>query len=297
MEKIMKNLTQKLRSTGICLITVAAIALPQAGHAGWFDGIPTPVEKVVKKAKSASGNIKNIVTDVSRKLNDIHEKLDASRPLANALKNGQMIKQLTEVVEYLNESQSEYQDFVDNGVDFMRQDIHSLVVSVQDINNSLNLDGKIGNRLQKAADLIEKMPPPFLYPLAIAGIDDMLQDIAERMVQLAGDLELIATLPIEQDAFLYPESYKADLCPLVKDPQKKIQLAVLGARMDNNIWLIDTMSSLMPEDLTVEVTVLGGGGATISKFPPQYLFKAMKFVLETIKLRISNYTAIASSMC
>lgn len=288
----MKNTTKNLRSTAICLITAAAIALPNAGHAGWFSDKKAEVTRTVK---AAPGNARDKMSDIADKLNEMHTQMKDSRPLTNALKNGNMIKQLAKVVEFLNESQQDFQDFADNGADVLKQDINNLVDTISAITDAVGMDSKMTDQLHKAAGMVDKMPTTFLFAMAKGGIDTKLQEIADRLDQLSNDLVLIATLPQEKDAFLYPESYMGELCPLVNE--KKLQVAILNARLDTNIWMIDNLSSLMPEDLTVSVTVVGGGGATLTKFPPQYLFKAMKIIIETIQLRVKNYTSIAGSMC
>lgn len=288
--------TNKLRNTGICLITAAVIALPQAAHAGWFSSAK-PVKQVVSKARSSAAQVKDRADDVNAKLQEITDRLEDNRPLVDALKNGRMMQQLTEVVEYLNESQQDYQAFADSGVYVLRDDIRELVSIVGDINNSLNLDSKLSNQLDRAAGLVDKMPVSFLFALTKSGVDQRLQDIIARLRQLRDDLVLVASLPLERDVFLYPEMYKNDLCPLVIDDDTRVQLAVLNARIDSNIWVLSTVSDLLPEDLTISATVVGGGGTTVSKFPPQYIFKTINTILGAIKLRMGNYKSIAESMC
>ena len=204
------------------------------------------------------------------------------------------IQQLTEVVEFLNESQQDYQVFAENGVFTLRSDINELVGTVSDVSDMMNLDSKLSDQLNKAAGLIDRIPITFLFALAKSGIDQRLQDMVARFSQLRDDLVLVATLPAEKEVFLYPELHKDSLCALVTD--SATQLAVLNARINYNAWTIEKASGLMPEDLTVNVTVVGGGGATVSKFPPQYIFKAISTILEVIKLRLTSYSSIAGTL-
>ena len=293
----MKTLTRKICSTGICLITSIAIAAPGIGHAGWFSKPGPVVKKVTQTVRTGASSVQGNLGEIAGKVNEIYTRMDDNRPLVNALKNGKMMQQLTEVVLYLNESQQDYQAFAENGVYGLRQDIKDLVGTVASISGMLNLDGKLSDQLEKSAVLVDKMPVTFLFALARSGIDKRLQDILEKLTRLSEDLVLVATLPLERNVYLYPEQHKDSLCPLVNDPQTKVQLAVLNARIDTNIWALDTVSDLIPEDLTVNATVVGGGGATVSKFPPQYIFKAIKTILGAIKLRTNNYKSIAESMC
>lgn len=293
----MKTLIHKIRSTGICLITTVAIAAPSVGHAGWFSTPKPVVKKVTQAVRTGASNVQDNFGEISDKLNEMYAQMEDNRPLVDALKNGQMMQQLTEVVQYLNESQQDYQAFAENGVYLLRQDIKDLVDTVSSISDMLNLDGKLNDQLHKSTALVDKMPVIFLFALAKSGIDKRLQDILARLTLLSDDLVLVATLPLEKNVYLYPEQYKDSLCPLVNDKQTKLQLAVLNARIDTNVWAIDTVSGLIPEDLDVNATVVGGGGTTVSKFPPQYIFKAMKTILSAIKLRMGNYKSIAESMC
>lgn len=289
----MNTFTKKIYFTGICLLTAAAIAIPNVSHAGWFSDA-APVKKITKVAKGKAGDVQAKVGEIAGKLDEIYSQMEDNRPLLNALKNGQMVSQLTEVVEFLNESQQEYQLFAENGVITLRNDIDDLVGTVSDVSDMMNLDGKLSDQLNKAAGLVDKMPTTFLFALAKSGVDKKLQDIVARLSQLRDDLVLVVTLPVEKEVFLYPELHKDSLCNLVTD--SATQLAVLNARIDYNIWSIAKVSELMPEDLTVNVTVVGGGGATVSKFPPQYIFKAITTILEVIKMRLDTYSSIAGTL-
>lgn len=293
----MKTVIHKIRTTSICLITAAAIAAPSAGYARWFSAPKPVVKKLTQTVRTGTSHLQDNAGDIADKLTEIHAQIEDNRPLINALKNGQMMQQLTEIVQYLNESQQDYQAFTENGVYLLRQDIQDLVGAVSSISDMLNLDSKLNDQLHKAAALVDKMPVTFLFALAKSGIDKRLQDILARLIQLSDDLVLVATLPLERNVYLYPGEYKDSLCPLVNDQQTRVQLAVLNARIDANVWAIDTVSDLIPEDLNVSAMVVGGGGATVSKFPPQYIFKAMKTILSAIKLRVGNYKSIAESMC
>ena len=292
----MNTLTQKIRSTTICLVTVAAIALPGTSQAGWFSD-SKPARKISHVAHATAGNLQHKVSDISTKINEMAAQMAESRPLADAMKNGRLMAHLTELVHYVNEYQQEFQNFNNSGADEMRQDIKNLVNAVTGITDVLGMDSKVVDQLQRASNIIDKMPATFLYPLAKSGLSDKIKATRDRFLQLKDNLALIATLPREKDVFLYPDSYKADLCPLVTDAQTKTQLAVLGARIKYNKFVIEQMSKLVPEDLTINIEVIGGGGATIAKFPPQYLFKAMETILGMVEMRIDAYKSIGEAMC
>ena len=299
----MRTLTQQIRFTGICVITAAVIATPAVGQAGLFrQGIkpPTPqavVNKTARVAKSGVASIQNKVGDIANKLDDIYSRLEDNRPLLDVLENGQMVQQLTEVVEFINESQDEFRLFAEDGVHTLRADVKELASTVTDITNMLSLDSDFGDQLQKSAGVVDRIPVVFLFALAKSGVDQQLQDFVARLRQLGEDLLLIATLPPESVVFLHPEAHQDSLCPLVSNTSTMTQLAVLKARITYNAWTVNTISGLLPEDLTVNVTVVGGGGATVAKFPLQYIFKSITAVLELIQTRLDTYESIADSMC
>lgn len=304
----MKTRTKKLFSTGVCLIVVAVVGLPGIGHAGWKDHsnnlrakvtqtVKAAPKKVTQTAKATPGNIKAKVEDISSRVNEISTQLRESRPLMDMMKNGHLMEQLTEVMQFLNESQKDYYDFAGHGEFVMREDIAGLVGSVGNLTNALGMEGKMGDQLQKASGLVDKIPTTFLYPLFKAGIGAKITEIRDRFEVLVDDVTLIATLPQEEDAYLYPESYKAELCPLVNDAQTKLQLAVLEAKLNAVTWQNKTITGYMPQDLTISLTVVGGGGATVSKFPAQYIFKIIDTVVGSIHLRLKNYKSIAKTMC
>lgn len=292
----MKTHTNKIFSTGVCLFAIAVASFPGIGHAGWFSS-SNPVKKVTQTVKATPNNIKARVDDISSRVNEISDQLRESRPLMDMMKNGHLMGQLTEVVQFLNESQQDYYDFAGNGEYAMRDDIKGLVSSVSNLTVALGMEGKMSEQLNKADDLVDKMPTTFLYPLFKAGIGAKITEIRDRFELLVDDVTLVATLPQEKDVYLYPESYTAELCPLVSDAQTKIQLAVLEAKLDAATWQSKTITGYMPEDLTISLTVVGGGGATVAKFPAQYIFKIIDTVIGSIQLRIKNYKSIATAMC
>ena len=299
----MNTLARKIRLSGICLVTAAAIALPCAGQAGSFGSVVKSAapSAVVKKAARTAGkgvtSVQDAVGDIADKLDEVYSRIEDNRPLLNVLNNGQMVQQLTDVVEFLNESQEEFQQFAESGVYVLREDVKELAYTVTDISDMLNLDSNLSEQLQKSAELVDRMPAVFLFALAKSGIDRQLQDFVTMMRQLGDDLLLIAALPPETAVFLYPEQHMDSLCPLVNDPSVRTRLAVLKALVNYNLFTINTVSGLLPEDLTVNVTVVGGGGATFAKFPLQYIFKAITAVLELIQVRLESYESIAGSMC
>lgn len=292
----MNTLTHKMRTTTICLVTAAAIVIPGTSQAGWFSD-SKPARKISHVAHATAGNLQHKVSDISTKINEMAAQMAQSRPLADAMKNGRMMSHLTELVHYINDYQKDFQDFNNQGAGEMRDDIRRLVRSITGVINTMGMDNKVVDQMQHAADIVDKMPATFLYPLAKSGLKDKINDSRVRFEQLKENLTLIATLPPVKDVLLYPESYKADICPLVKDDHTKIQLAVLGVRIKRSKWGIDMMSKLVPEDLTINVEVVGGGGATIAKFPAQYLFKAIDTVLDVIEMRIDTYKSIGDAMC
>ena len=292
----MNTFTKSLRTSSICLITAAALSLPGIAHAGWFSETRV-AKKVNTTVKAAPTKAAAKIDDISSQIKDIADKMHESQPLANALKNSRMADQLIEVMGFINESQQDYELYVDNYDYQMRADIGELVGSVTDITTLLGMDSKATDQLHKATNMVNKIPAAMLYPLYKADIHHKVETIGEGFQQLVDNLGVIVDLPLPQQLYLNPEQYRAKLCPLVKDRKTQVMLAVLNARIQNNKFAIKTAMDLMPEDLTVSATVVGGGGLTVSKFPPQYIFKAVNFVLESIELRLNNYKSIAGAVC
>jgi hypothetical protein len=292
----MKTFTKSIRTSSICLITAATLSLPGLAHAGWFSETKI-AKKVTTTIKAAPNKAVSKINDISSQIKDIADKMHESQPLANALKNSKMIDQLVDVMGFINESQKDYELYIDNYDYQMRADIDNLVGSVTDITTLLGMDSKATDQLHKATNLVKKLPAAFLYPLYKAGIHNKIETIGDGFQQLVDNLGVIADLPLPQKVYLNPENYRAKLCPLVNDRQTKVMLAVLDARIQNNKFALKTVMDLMPEDLTVSVTVVGGGGLTVSKFPPQYIFQAINFVLESIELRLNNFKSIAGAIC
>lgn len=291
----MNKLTQKIRSTTICLVTVAAIALPGTSQAGWFSN-SKPVVKVSQKAKATAGNMQAKVTDISRKLNDIYSQLEGGRPLVNAMKEGQMVETVKQVLQFVNESQKDYQYFASSGVYAFEQDINDMVSGLGSIAQQTQLDSKLVGQLDKIQNLVAKMPKQFLY-IMYKAMGEKIADLSQQTQTLRSRLEFAVNLPSSRDLMVAPMSHQASLCPLVNDKGIKVSYAVVMAVLNRVMLDVNLLNDLSPDDLYASGTAVAGGGTTVGKFPTKFITLTIKRIVEGIKVNLENTNSIAEAVC
>jgi hypothetical protein len=272
----MKSFTQKLRTTTICLITAAALALPGISHAGAID------------------TIKLKVTDVQNKLNSVYGQVRSSAPLINVMKEGKLINDLKEIMLFLNESRSDYDQFANTGIYAFSQDISGLVYGFGDIGTTMNLDG-LAERLDKSQDLINRLPPQLMYIMHKA-VGTIVIELREDVQSLNEKLAAVADLPSNSEMIESPELHKAKLCPLVNDKKTKVTYTVLMAKLKLLSMKLDYVNDLIPDDMTVVVNVVGGGGTNVPS-PVKPITGFFKYIKDRIIQRLENAHDIASVVC
>jgi len=294
----MKNLTNKMRTTGICLLTVAAIALPTAANAGWFTN-KQPVKKVVQKAKATPGNIAAKVTDISIKINEMAAQMAESRPLMSKVKESNMMSTLKEVIEFVGEQQQDYQAFASNDIYGFRQNFQNMLSGFGGIVNDFpaieNAD-RLNNSLTKAGDMINKMPSQFLYIMDKA-VGEKLITINAKVADIRNDLAKLPQLPSPRVLMQNPMAYETELCTIVESRETAVTIAVIQAKLKSAIWSLNTVRGYLPDDLTLSATAVAGGGFTAAIHPAQIPLKTPLVVLEAVDLAIDNNVSIANAMC
>lgn len=306
-DKTMKNFTQKIRTTGICLITATAIALPGTGHAGWFSDAK-PVKKVTKtvvqplkakagaKVKSAANQLQARVEDMSSKLDEVYAQLENGRPLKEALENSNMMETVKEVMQYVGDSQQDYQQFANSGVYVFEQEVNDLFYDLTDIIETMQLDAKLKTQINKIRDLIAKMPTQFLYVMKKA-VGERITEIRERVQQIKNNLVFVADLPSNRDMFTNPMSHKSSLCPIVQNRDKKVSYAIIMGRLSELELVAGTLNDLSPDDLYASGTAVAGGGTTVGKFPTKLITILIKHIVGSIKVNLENTKSIAEAVC
>jgi hypothetical protein len=291
----MNNLTQKMRSTTLCLVTVAAIALPGTSQAGWFSNAK-PVTKVTQKAKATAGNVQAKVADMSRKLNEIYSQFEGGRPLVDAMKEGQMVETVKEVMLFVNESQKDYQYFASSGIYAFEQDINDMVSDLAGIAQLTKLDGKLVAQLEKIQRLVGKMPKQFLY-IMYKAMGEKISDLREQTQMLSGHLQFAQNLPSSRSLMSSPMSHQTSLCPLVNDKKTKVSYAVVMAILNRMVLDISLANDLSPDDLYASGTAVAGGGTTVGKFPTKFITLTTKRLIEGVKVNLESANSIAQAVC
>ncbi|MGD8783901.1 MAG: hypothetical protein PVG75_05665 [Thioalkalispiraceae bacterium] len=290
----MKNLTTKMYV--VVLFTATMLFTPGISYAGWFGD---KAQKVKTRVKATPGNVQQKVQDMSQKLNEIHQQIAENRPLMEKMKNGKMMDSLKEVVEFIIESQQEYQAFANRGVNGFRQDFSDMLYGFGYIINeapALENADRLNDRLDTAMDLMDKIPSQFLFIMHKA-VGNKLHSISDNVNSIRNDLGQLPRLPKPSELNRDPYAFEVELCSLVNSRANAVRIAVIKNRLKTTIWTMKTITSYLPDDLTFDVTVVGGGGFTATKHPAQVPFKIPLTILEAIELSIDNRVALANAMC
>lgn len=294
----MKTLMHNIRSTGICLITAVAIAAPSVGQAGWFKD-SKPVRKVVTRVAATPGKAKEGIEDIAAKVNEIYSQISENRPLLEQMKNSRMIENLKETFVFINEMQADYQVFADQGVYTARLDIKDVLYGFGDITQAFpgaESDGKIMDKVEQAANLVDKMPAQFLYVMDKA-VGPQLSELQDKIDNIRDSLAMLPNLPSKRELYRDPMAHVDSLCELENNRAVAVSIAVLQARLKAVAFVIKNIKAYLPDDLTVMASVVAGGGGTVTKHPAQYPLQILLTIVEGIDLKISNFTSIAKSVC
>lgn len=290
----MKNFTKNLRSTSICLITAAAIALPSVGHAGWFSEAK-PEKKITRTVKASPGNVQAKIQDISGKLNEIYGQVNESRPLIDAMKNGKMMNNLKDIIVFLNQSQDDYQQFAHSGIHNLSQDMTGLLYGFGDMGRLMKLGNGLEDRLTKANDLLGKLPPQLMYVLDKA-IGSTIAELSEDISALTEKLEIVASLPSNREMLTDPETYRGELCPLTNDRTVKVTYSIIMARLKLLAVKLDYVNEMIPSEITVTAVAVGGGGTSVPN-PTKAISQTIKMIGDSMIQRLENADDIATTIC
>ncbi|MGD8926568.1 MAG: hypothetical protein PVG20_06945 [Thioalkalispiraceae bacterium] len=301
----MKN--QIIEIKMIVLLSITMMMTPGISHAGWFSSkventkarVQARTHTVATKVKAAPGNIKDRVEDISNKLNEIYSQVEANRPIMNKVKNGKMMQSLKEVVEFMQDSQEEYQYFANGQVDDFRRDIQDMLYDfgyIVEAFPAIENGDKIMDKLDKVSNLIDKIPSQFLF-IVHKAVGEKLADVREKVGNISKDLASLPRLPKPRILLQDPHAYEVEMCKLVGSRANAVRIAVIKARLKRIIFTLKTITDYLPNDLTFNVTAVAGGGFTATKHPAQAPFQIPLTILEAVELTIDNNVAIANALC
>lgn len=287
-----------LRQATLCLVSAIAIGLPTISQAGWFKDTK-PLSKVTTRVAAAPVKAREGIGDITGKVNEIYSQISENRPLLEQMKNGRLMDSLQETLVFINEMQTDYQAFADSGVYATRHDIKEVLYGFGDLTQSFpgaEPDGKIIDKLDKAANLVDKMPTQFLYIMDKA-IGPQLPELQEKIQDIHDSLAMLPYLPSKRELYSDPMAHVDSLCELKENRAVAASIAVLQARLRAAAFTIKNVKAYLPDDLSFVASVVAGGGATVSKHPAQYPLQIVLTIVEGMELKISNFTSIADSVC
>lgn len=274
------------------------IVMPATSQAGWFSD-RQPAKQVASKVKATAGNIQTKVTDISKKLNEVHHQIAESRPLMNKVKNGNMLGTLKEIVEFMGDKQQEFQAFQNGGVYGFRRDFKGMLNGFSNLvaeTPAIRNPNRFQKRLNKASNLVEKVPTAFLFIMSEA-VGDQLMEIRDNVDRLGVELAKLPRLPNNRELLQNIQAYESELCKFVDNREVAVSVAMVKNGLKTTIWTLNTINSYLPNDLTVSVTAVAGGGFTAAIHPAKVPFKVPLTVVEAIQLSLDNNIALAEAVC
>lgn len=291
-----QNIRKAFRTTAFGAIFVASIATTMPAHAGWFSNIGKQAKTTVSNIAATPGNIQAKVADISSKLNELFQNIENNRPLAEHLRNGPLMKMVTETLGYMTDMKDQYQQFTSSGQDqYFRQDIKDIISDMSAISQKFGSNDRKLRRLEKMQNLMDKLPSTFLFVM-YESAGDRVQAMKDKIAQLQNRLDQLPNLPSFDELAQAPENFTNEICPLVNDKPTKITVALLKVAIKDVSFVVKNIKEAIPEDIDINVDVVAGGGTTI-KNPAQRVLQAIEIVLDGLELKIDNYETISGAVC
>jgi len=301
----MNKSTRTIRNIAIATLVTSAV-LPSVSHAGWWSD-NNPVKKVVatvkaapsnvvSKVQEAPGNIQAQVEEVLDKLNEIHSRVEESKPLMNAMKDGKVISDLQDIMTFFQESRADYQQFANSGAQGFSQDVSGLLYDFGDIISIMQVADGMNARLTKADDLIGRLPPQLLYVMHEA-MGSSIIDMREQLLEISTHLDFMRDLPSNRELMSAPQQHQASLCPIVNDKRTKVSYQVVKGKVAILVLGLDYVNEMQPDDLNVGATAVAGATVTVSKYPPKYVTQTLKTIADYMALRLETIHDVAEAVC
>ena len=298
------------RTIAVSSILVFAFAVPATSFAGgyWSQNrgitkvtakVKSVKQNVANKAKQAPGKVKDKIEDVVDKVQEIYEQIEENRPLLNQIKDGALMGAIGDTVKFVQDNQAEFKEFVDREGEYFRDDIKNLLsdfIAISQESPVARQKGKVLEKMQKALDLIDKLPPVFLYPMYKA-VGPKLEEMQEMISSLRTKLASLPKLPPLMQLYTDPMDHAQTMCDFVTDKTVAVHVATIQAILKTGVFSMGVVLDQLPQDLNISVTVVGGGGLTIACHPARAPFSIIKAILEGADLGITQYGAIGKSVC
>jgi len=261
--------------------------------------VQNATKKVSNKVAAAPGKVKDKIEDVADKLNEIYAQVQDNQPLLNQLKEGPLVGALGDTMKFLQDNQAEYQQFASQEADYFRDDVKNLMLDFIGISEDFPIarqKPKVVESMQKIVSLVDKLPAALLYPMYKA-LGPRLEEMQAIITGIRTKLAAIPELPPMKELYLNPMAHAETMCKFVNDKEVAVHVATLQATIKSAIFITKMAKEYIPKDLTINVTVVGGGGLTLMVHPARIPFSAIGNILEGIDLAITNTSTIGQSVC
>ena len=325
----MKNSKQYLRISVFCLITVIAASWSGMSHARLGDRFKAAAHKTSKvvvhrasKAANKAGKtvrrtaskiknkldevnpaklvheatdgIKDKVEDIAQKLNSLSAPMQGSQELVNVIKNGRLISDMQEILLFISQRQADYERFANAGIYVFTDDLNTVIDDLGQMGSLVKMK-ELQQRLATTRELIQSMPPQFLYVLDKA-MGKMLAEIKIEVEAMNKQLDLVRNLPPAIELLKHPLDHEAEICPLVEHGATRVTYAMLMARLKILNIKLDAANELMPDSVLINVNVLGGAGTNIP-FPAKPVSQIIKLIGESVELWLETSKDMAEIVC
>ena len=296
------------RAIAVCSILAFSIAVPATSFAGGYwkqnqgvKWVSSTAQKVAKKnpVRKVASKAKGQIEDLADKLDEIVSQIRENRPLLNHMKNSPVINGVTDTMKFLQDNQAEFQQFVGQEADYFRDDVKNLMLDFINISQDFPIarqKQKVIESMEKIASLIDKLPPALLYPMYKA-LGPRLEEMQDIVTGIRTKLAAIPKLPPMKELYLDPMAHAETMCTFVDNKEVAVHIATLQATIKSAIFITKMAKEYIPEDFTISVTVVGGGGMTLMIHPARIPFVAIGHILEGVDLAITNTSSIGKSVC
>jgi hypothetical protein len=281
----------RIRNISVAICVSALLAMPVPASAGVFDAVKSRVDSIYSQVRSIRAQMGALISGMN-------ETRDALRGEGARL----MLNSVRSMLVFLQESQEQYRNFSGpNDCDAgspcseYRESLHGLINDIIVLPSELPFvedAPSLGSRLTNATQVIDIVPTFVLY-----ASEQMIGDAVADVRELTGTLRSVAAqlpeIPTLERLDTMSDAAFDEVCEVIDDNP---HIALLGVVLDNTAGLLDDTAGFMQDNITVGVTAVGGGAASV-KNPVKANFQLFAFALKTWKRNLDFKVALVTSAC
>ena len=289
------------RNSAIGIVFAASSVTAIPAQAGWFSNVSNKVQNVTSQVAATPGNIEAKVKDISAKINEIFHKIEEGGPLVQKIKQIHLKESIMDIVDYIRDSRSDYDQFANSEAEYFRGDLKSMITNFSSINDTFLHRDSMAEQQSNVERMLDKLPISFLY-LVHKSIGPALQDIQTKLGIINSQAQIMSTVPSVSASMQNPQAFIDQVCD--KNTHKGMKtsfreaLAIIKVAASQIEMWGEHFKDLAPRDMSVAADAIGeGGGATLTAHPAHKFLVRAFFPAKVVKEVVEDYKTLADGLC